>query len=163
MAAANLDRFRPLEGFLARLDGVRAYRDGHIAKCPAHADRTASLSVKELPDGRILLHCFAGCPAAAVTDAVGLTLSDLFPQSMAASMDNATPAERKRARTEARRFAVQSQWGAALNVLASEAIVVVVACESLCNGGALCDEDRGRLHLAYQRISDAQGVLNVRA
>jgi hypothetical protein len=34
---------------------------GHgMCRCPAHADRTASLSVKDVGE-RIVLHCFAGC------------------------------------------------------------------------------------------------------
>ena len=36
-----------------------------IARCPAHEDRSPSLSISER-DGRILAHCFAGCPQAAV-------------------------------------------------------------------------------------------------
>jgi hypothetical protein len=38
------------------------------ARCPAHDDRTPSLSVS--PDGG--LHCFAGCPTPAVLEALGL-------------------------------------------------------------------------------------------
>jgi hypothetical protein len=34
---------------------------GYMAKCPAHADRRASLSISEGRDGRVLLHCHAGC------------------------------------------------------------------------------------------------------
>jgi putative DNA primase/helicase len=32
-----------------------------MALCPGHEDHNPSLSVKEVGDGRILLHCFAGC------------------------------------------------------------------------------------------------------
>ncbi len=49
------------------------------ACCPAHEDRSPSLAIKEVPDGRILLKCFAGCGASDVMQAVGMTLSDLFP------------------------------------------------------------------------------------
>ena len=38
---------------------------GAMARCPAHQDRTPSLSIAER-DGKILLHCFAGCSYAAV-------------------------------------------------------------------------------------------------
>jgi len=36
-------------------------RNGYMCCCPAHDDRTPSLSVKESDDGNVLLHCFAGC------------------------------------------------------------------------------------------------------
>ena len=35
--------------------------NGWMAKCPIHADSTASLSISEGKDGRILLNCFAKC------------------------------------------------------------------------------------------------------
>lgn len=63
---------------LDRLDGVRATGSGRwIARCPAHQDRSPSLSVRELGDGTILLHDFAGCAAHEVLAAVGLSLADL--------------------------------------------------------------------------------------
>jgi len=52
-----------------------------MARCPAHDDASPSLSVREMSDGRVLIHCFAGCSAAAVMESVGLTLRDLMPQS----------------------------------------------------------------------------------
>jgi hypothetical protein len=65
---------------LARLDGVRQTRpDRWIARCPAHEDRAPSLSIREGENDNVLLHCFAGCSAAAVVEAIGMELSDLFP------------------------------------------------------------------------------------
>jgi putative DNA primase/helicase len=62
---------------LARLDGVRRTgTDSWVARCPAHDDRDPSLSVA-LRDGRLLIHCFAGCSPEAVLGAVGLTWRDL--------------------------------------------------------------------------------------
>src|SRR5574341_721332 len=49
-----------LDHVLSRLDRVRRAPHGFIARCPAHHDRTPSLSIREL-DGRVTLHCFAGC------------------------------------------------------------------------------------------------------
>jgi hypothetical protein len=49
-----------------------------MARCPAHEDRIASLSVGEGDDGRILLHCQAGCEPSAVLSALGLAHGDLF-------------------------------------------------------------------------------------
>ncbi len=62
---------------LARLDGVRRTgTNSWVARCPAHPDRNPSLSVA-FRDGRLLIHCFAGCSPEAVLEAVGLTWRDL--------------------------------------------------------------------------------------
>ena len=45
-------------------------RSGWLARCPAHADRGPSLSLANAPDGRLLLHCFAGCTFAEVRAAL---------------------------------------------------------------------------------------------
>lgn len=67
---------------LERLHGVRETGPGRwVARCPAHEDRAPSLSIRELPDGRVLLHDFAGCDTGSVLEAVGLSLSDLFPDA----------------------------------------------------------------------------------
>lgn len=50
---------------------------GWAACCPAHDDRTPSLSVTER-DSRILLHCHAGCSVDSVLAAAGLQMKDLF-------------------------------------------------------------------------------------
>jgi hypothetical protein len=69
---------------LDRLQGVRQTGPGRwLAKCPAHEDRSPSLSLRELDDGIVLVKCFAGCGAADVVGAVGLGLSDLFPDRAA--------------------------------------------------------------------------------
>lgn len=67
------------ETLLSRLDGARRVGEGRwIARCPAHGDRDPSLVVTELNDGRVLIHCHAGCGAADVMAAVGLGMADLF-------------------------------------------------------------------------------------
>src|SRR5262249_25211400 len=42
------------------LDGRRAGA-GWMAHCPAHDDRTPSLSVRDSTNGKVLLRCHAGC------------------------------------------------------------------------------------------------------
>lgn len=68
----------PIETVLAALPSARRNGDGYKAKCPAHQDRTPSLSVSVGDDDRVLLHCFAGCPTETVVAELGLKPSDLF-------------------------------------------------------------------------------------
>ena len=36
-------------------------KDGYKCVCPCHSDDKPSLSIKDTEDGKVLLHCFAGC------------------------------------------------------------------------------------------------------
>jgi hypothetical protein len=69
----------PVEIVLARLDGVTGKTPSWMARCPAHDDRTGSLHITEKPDGRVLIHCHAGCGGADVVEALGLQFGDLKP------------------------------------------------------------------------------------
>ena len=141
----------PVDLLLSRLEGVRASGRGWIARCPAHADRSASLSLAEGRDGRALVKCFAGCEVLDVLRAVGLELADLFPQRIA----DASPA----GRVEAREAWRQSGWAAALGVLGREASVVLIAARMLADGHALKPGDQARLLVAVERIEGAREVL----
>lgn len=67
------------EALLSRLANVQAVgHDRWRATCPAHGSgKNKALSIAVKGD-RLLLHCFAGCPADAVLAAVGLTWRDLY-------------------------------------------------------------------------------------
>ena len=66
---------------LSRLAGVKKTGAGTwIARCPAHTDRSPSLSIRQADDGRVLLHCFAECSTADVLAAVGMTFADVMPE-----------------------------------------------------------------------------------
>jgi hypothetical protein len=58
----------------ARHTGTRKWQ----ARCPAHKDRSPSLSIAEGNDGRVLIRCWAGCDTEAVLKAAGLRMGDLF-------------------------------------------------------------------------------------
>lgn len=67
-----------LSDFLSRLEGVKPQGDQYIARCPAHQDKKASLSVGVGADGKILLNCFANCSTENIVKAMKLEMKDLF-------------------------------------------------------------------------------------
>ena len=101
-----------IDQLLALLDGVKPTRRGWIARCPAHLDKSPSLSVCEGDKG-ILIHCFALCPHEAICAAVGRTAKDLFYDSPDADPRAWREQKRKRQaeqiKTEAVRFVVEKQ------------------------------------------------------
>lgn len=134
------------ENLISRLEGVRAAGPGRwMARCPAHPDRSPSLSVREVDD-RTLVHCFGGCEAHDVLAAVGLTLGDLFPEPL----DHHKAPVRDRRHQHAAREALKS--------IASEAAVLQIAADHLARGGRLDDADRERLAQAADRIRSAREV-----
>lgn len=52
------------------------------ARCPAHDDKRASLSVGNGDCGRVLIHCHAGCTPGAICDAINITLAELCPKEI---------------------------------------------------------------------------------
>lgn len=128
---------------LDRLDGVRPTGSGRwVARCPAHADKSASMSVREIDDGTVLVHDFAGCSVGDILAAVGLEFADLFPNKV--EQDH-------RRRGERRPFPATD----VLRALEREALIAATAASFLGNGGSLTDEDRERLLTAAARISAA--------
>lgn len=70
-----------IEDFLSRLEGVSGGNGQYKAKCPAHDDKKASLSVGKGRDNKIVMKCHAGCNTVDVLAAMGLTEADLFDNS----------------------------------------------------------------------------------
>ena len=126
---------------LSKLDKVKQRgRNNWQACCPAHADKAPSLSIRELDDGRILVHCFAGCSTHEIVQAVGMELADLFP-----------PRDVGNTRRERRPFPAAD----ALRAVGFEALVVFAAAAALASGEPLSAVDRDRLILAGERIQTA--------
>lgn len=130
-----------VDSLLSKLDKVKQRgRNNWQACCPAHADKGPSLSIRELDDGRILVHCFAGCSTPEIVQAVGMELSDLFP---AREVGNT--------RRERRPFPAAD----ALRAVGFEALVVCAASAALATGEPLSSGDRERLLQASERIRSA--------
>ena len=132
------------EALLSRLDSVRQTRLDHwIARCPAHDDRLPSLAVRKLDDGRVLVHCFAGCSVDAILSAAGLDFDTLFP---------AQPIEHgKRVRQPFNPLE-------ALRCVAFEATLVAVAGSNVAQGIPMSEAERLRLQTAARRINHALDV-----
>ena len=82
-----------VDEFIGLLADVRPRAGGFQARCPAHDDRTPSLSISEGEDGRILLKDHAGCTVDEIVQAIGLTTSDLF------ASDEYAPTQRRPEKT----------------------------------------------------------------
>ncbi len=65
---------------------------GWVACCPAHADKHPSLSIDEGRDGKVLLHCHAGCTQDEVIDA--LRQRGLWPEPLEHSRLRSKPCAR---------------------------------------------------------------------
>lgn len=117
-----------VDQLLARLAGVKRNGPGRwMARCPAHEDRRPSLSIRELEDGRTLLHCFGGCSVDDVLGAVGMDVADLFPPKPTGH----APALRK-------------PWRArdVIDALEFELIVALVILDAVHHGREIADRDR---------------------
>lgn len=133
------------EALLSRLTKVRGRSGNFVACCPAHEDSSPSLSVKQ-QDGKIIMHCFAGCSVENIVNAVGMNMTDLFPPSEA-RYDK--PAQKIRF------FATDL-----LKVLHFEAQIVAVCAFDMRKGKTLDLADLDRLQLAYERINTAMESAN---
>jgi hypothetical protein len=130
------------EDILDRLEGVRqCTTDSWVARCPAHEDRSPSLTVRDAGDGMVLMHCFTGCDVTAIVESIGLELSALFPP---------------RSPDEHRRRSLRKPFpaSAVLSALASEALIASMAATTLARGEKLGAADRERLQRAATRLEE---------
>lgn len=131
----------PVEKVLTRLESVRNRQPGQwSARCPAHADKAPSLSLREAPDGAVLIHCFAGCEVFEIIAAIGLEFHDLFPP-------------RGKPTSAPKRIARLLTAQQALELLATEMTLVVVAAGNVAHGVTLSEADLERVLLAGARIN----------
>lgn len=85
--------------FLQRLSKVTRKGNDWTAQCPAHADRSPSLCVKEA-GGKILVKCFSGCSAESICAALDLEVKDLFTTANGFHSNNFQPNGNGQARRE---------------------------------------------------------------
>jgi hypothetical protein len=133
-----------------RLDGVRARGPGRwSARCPAHEDRSPSLSILATDD-RVLVHCFAGCAVPSICAAVGIELRDLFHDNVRRRRWHDEVQDEMRRRIPAREI---------LDSLAYEVAVVAHIAADMMEHREIDQEKWERLSLAHRRISGARAVV----
>jgi hypothetical protein len=142
----------PVELMLSRLQKVRGKNGSWTARCPAHNDDAPSLAIREADDGRILLHCFAGCETLNVVQALGMDLSDLMP-----------PDEKRRDYPVEGKPKIKPAFYVSdlIRILAFEALVVSICAHDLQKGKALPEGDYERLKVAQQRIEEVMHYANI--
>jgi hypothetical protein len=127
---------------LDRLDRAKQTAPGRwIASCPAHEDRSPSLSIRELDDGRILLYDHGGCSTEDVLAALGLQMSDLFERPLGhhfAPSKSGIPARDL------------------LMILSEEVTVVAIIATDILEKRVIDDTDWQRLAQAAARIGRAR-------
>lgn len=133
--------------FIGRLEKARGKAPRWTACCPAHDDHSPSLTIREEPDGRILIHCFAGCSADEIVAALGLELSDIMPPR--ALGDRIAPNRRAFSAADA------------LECIDHEAMLLLLYVIETQEGRPLTNEaERARVVTAVSRISAARDFIN---
>lgn len=127
---------------LAKLTGIQGRGPRWRAICPAHESKhhTRTLAIHEADDGRVLIHCFAGCDVQAIVGAVGLDISDLFPPR-----EGDDPLKKP----------IRRPWSArdVVAALRHETMVGWVLLTDIANGKVLTKGDRERAKLAADRAA----------
>jgi len=125
---------------LSRLSRVRKVgSDRYVACCPSHGDKTPSLSITET-NGRILVHCHAGCLPDEIISAAGLEWGDLFEDEFDASYQRALTAKK---------------LSSPVDQLRVDENVLLITRAKLEKGETLSVDDQARAELSYERVREA--------
>ncbi|QKM64648.1 DNA primase [Polynucleobacter tropicus] len=119
-----------------------------IACCPAHDDRNPSLAIRQIDDGRTLIHCFAGCTPNEIVGSIGLSLQDLYPE--------------KNQDATYKPFRKIFDAHTSLQLLKFESLLVLECARTINRGELLNYQDRDRLFKAaerIQRVCEAGGLV----
>ncbi len=135
-----------LDNLLNRLDKIRKTGSSSwVACCPAHDDKNPSLSIKEIDDGRILIHCFAGCDTQSILRSIDMSMSDLFPKPLG----------------DLKRLKKPFNASEILVAIGYEASIVANSASKVLNEGGLNFVEKERLSLAVSRIHSAINLCGI--
>lgn len=132
-----------IEDILSKLDKVRRTgANNWLACCPAHEDRSPSMTIHAADDGRILVKCHAECSFQEIVGAVGLGWEPWFPPKPKTDF---VPAVR-------RPFPAAD----VLEALSAELMVVMVTASDMHAKRVVSGRDLTRLVIAYDRIEEGR-------
>lgn len=100
------------------------------------------MTVRECDDGRVLVHCFAGCAVELILGALGLEFDALFPEKTVA--DRVAPMRRP--------FPMADVFAC----VAEETFYVAYMAATMAAGHQLTATDKALLEQSYHRIMDAR-------
>ena len=136
-----------IDSILSRLTKVKSNGHGRwTACCPHHQDKSPSLAIRLVDDGRILLHCFGGCSVAEVVGAMGLSINDLFPPREIGAKPAVKPA-----------FYASDL----LRIIKTETTIVALLASDIARGKQISETELDRAKLASERIFEAANYANV--
>jgi hypothetical protein len=124
----------------------RTGKESWVACCPAHADKNPSMTITEKDDGRVLLHCFAGCSVDEILGSVGLTFDDLFPERLP---DPYAPTKSERMPFNPRDV---------MAAVSTESLITAIAASQMAQGIPLPQAEHDRLMLAVSRLQAAARI-----
>jgi hypothetical protein len=130
-----------IDTLLSRVDARPNGRDRWRCACPVCGERNRStLSIGIGDTGAVLIKCFKeGCSVEQIAQALGLELSALFPTAPSPS----SPMKRRRLISA----------GQALDLLDSEATLVMVCASDMARGVAIDEPTRERLLQGAARVA----------
>jgi hypothetical protein len=135
------------EALLSRLEKPkRTGPETWIARCPAHDDRSPSMTIRECDDGRVLVHCFAECSVENILTAVGLEFDALFPPKPLG--DRVAPMRRP------------FPAGHVLEALMDDALVLQQLAVTIQTSGQATPEQRKKIGAIAGRIAAARDLVN---
>ena len=117
--------------------------DKWMCKCPAHEDRSASLSISHV-NGQTLVHCFAGCSPDEIMQAIGMRVSDLW--------DTITPSTHYDPPKLGN--IPRHSIGDMFPILLMEAEILATATREIMAGRTLSVRDQARIILARYAVQD---------
>jgi hypothetical protein len=145
--------------FATLTNAQRAARGRWTARCPAHDDRSPSLSIKAGEDGRVLVRCWAGCSTEAILKALNLTWRDLFAGPPPSPEQLMAMRAQRDAEETARQETMAKLERARHRVQRAEIVVGMLGAELTCTP----DDDAlaTSFHKACELLHDAQHSLDV--
>ena len=143
---------------VSRLQRVRKTgRAQWVACCPCHDSRSgSSLAIRELADGRVLVHDFGGCAVEDVLGAVGMKMADLFPERID------TEPEARGGRSYRSRVPQAFDAATLLRAVHADILTAATIIVRFLDGAEIDEAERGALYSAAGRVASAVGVLDGR-